>query len=99
MPADEDATEPETIAVDDADVDLTEVMNDKSQPVSEADLDAGDDEWRRVTVGDDVDATLADGGGDAEVTVPSAGLKMNEAFESRADARTTFTADFTPARR
>jgi len=42
--------------------------------------------------------TVADGG-DAEVKVPSNGLKMNETFEIRADSRTTFTADFTPVKR
>lgn len=99
MSAAEDAEDAATIEVDDAAVDLTEVKNEKSQLVSEADLDAGDYEWLRVTVSDDVDATLADGGGDAEVMVPSDGLKMNEPFEIRADTRTTFTADFTPVRR
>lgn len=99
MSADEDAEEPETIEVDDAEVDLTEVKNDESQLVSEAELDTGDYEWLRVTVSDDVDATLADDGGDAEVMVPSDGLKMNEAFEIRADQTTSFTADFTPVKR
>jgi len=97
--ADGDAEEPETIEVDDAEVDLTEVKNEKSQLVSETELESGDYEWLRVTVSDDIDATLADGGGDAEVTVPSGGLKLNKAFEIRADSTTTFTADFTPVKR
>ncbi|NHN42654.1 DUF4382 domain-containing protein [Halorubellus sp. JP-L1] len=99
MSAAEDAKEPETIEVDDAEVDLTEVKNEKSQLVSEAELDAEDYEWLRVAVSDDVDATLADGGGDAEVKVPSNGLKMNKEFEIRADETTSFTADFTPVKR
>lgn len=99
MSAAADAEAPETMAVDDAQVDLTEVKNEKSQLVSEADLDVGDYEWLRVAVSDDVDATLADGGGDAEVMVPSNGLKMNEAFEIRPNTKTSFTADFTPVRR
>ena len=99
LSADGDAEEPETIQVDDAEVDLTEVKNEKSQLVSETELESGDYEWLRVTVSDDIDATLADGGGDAEVTVPSGGLKLNKAFEIRADSTTTFTADFTPVKR
>jgi len=98
MPAGEDAAEPETIDVTDGDVDLTEVKGDESQLVSEADLEVGEYDWLRVKVDGDVDATLADGG-DAEVKVPSNGLKLEKAFEIREGETTTFTADFTPVKR
>jgi len=98
MPAGDDA-ELEKLDVEDGDVDLTEVKGDKSQLVNEADLDAGDYDWLRVKIDGDVDAKLADGGGDAEVMVPSNGLKLNKAFEIREGETTTFTADFTPVKR
>ncbi len=98
MPAGDDA-ELETIDVADGDVDLTEVKGDRSQLVNEADLDTGDYDWLRVTIDGAVDATLADGGGDAEVKVPSDGLKLNKAFEIREGETTSFTADFTPVKR
>lgn len=98
MPAGEDA-DVETIDVEGGDVDLTEVKGDESELVNEADLETGEYDWLRATIDGDVDATLADGGGSAEVKVPSNGLKLEKAFEIREGERTTFTADFTPVER
>lgn len=97
MPADADETE--TIDVEDGAVDLTEVKGEKSQLVSEADLETGDYDWLRVKLDGSVDATLAESGESATVKVPSESLKLNKAFEIREGQTTTFTADFTPVKR
>lgn len=98
---DEDGSEEdgvETFDVDDAEVDLTEVQDDRSQLVSEVELETGDYAWLRVNLDSEIDAELTDGS-DADVMVPSNGLKLNMAFEIRADTTTNFTADFTPVKR
>ncbi|MFC6951267.1 DUF4382 domain-containing protein [Halorubellus litoreus] len=97
MPA--DADESETLDVEEGSVDLTEVKGEKSELVDRSDLETGEYDWLRVTIDGDVDATLADGGGDATVKVPSNGLKLNKAFEVREGTTTNFTADFTPVKR
>ena len=82
------------IDVDDAEADLVELQDEKTELVSEAELETGEYEYLKLEVSD-VDAELS-GGGEAEVDTPgNAPLKFDESFEVRAGTRTVFTADFT----
>lgn len=75
--------------------DLVKLQNGKTKLVNETELETGEYEFLQLDV-DGVDATLKDGG-DATVKTPGgAPLKFNQSFEIRANATTTFTADFTP---
>ena len=78
--------------------DLVQLQGEQTQLVDERELAVGEYEYIQLDT-DGVEATLEDGSS-AEVRVPgNAPLTFNESFEIRADARTTFTADFTPVRR
>lgn len=78
--------------------DLVELQGDRSALLGEQELETGTYAFLQLDV-TGVEATLADGG-DATVETPGAApLKFDRSFEIRADARTEFTADFTPVRR
>ncbi|WP_096389233.1 DUF4382 domain-containing protein [Halopenitus persicus] len=78
--------------------DLVDLQGDSTQLVDEREIDVATYEYLQLDT-DGVDATL-DGGDSATVEVPGeAPLTFNREFEIRADARTVFTADFTPVRR
>jgi len=78
--------------------DLVDLQGDNTQLVDESEFDVATYQFLQLDV-DGIDATL-DGGDSATVGVPGdAPLTFNQEFEIRADARTTFTADFTPVLR
>lgn len=78
--------------------DLVELQGDNTALVDEREIPADEYSYLQLDT-DGVEATLT-GGASATVEVPgNAPLKFNEAFEIRADTRTTFTADFTPVKR
>lgn len=78
--------------------DLVQLQGERTQLVDERDLDIAEYAFLQLDT-DGVEATLEDGTS-ADVQVPGeAPLTFNEAFEIRADTRTTFTADFMPVRR
>ncbi|QKY15639.1 DUF4382 domain-containing protein [Halorubrum sp. CBA1229] len=78
--------------------DLVDLQGDNTQLVDERELDVATYQFLQLDV-DGIDATL-EGGDSATVGVPGdAPLTFNQEFEVRADARTTFTADFTPVLR
>ncbi|WP_280536648.1 DUF4382 domain-containing protein [Halopenitus sp. POP-27] len=78
--------------------DLVDLQGDSTQLVDEREIDVATYEFLQLDT-DGVDATL-DGGDSTTVEVPGeAPLTFNREFEIRADARTVFTADFTPVRR
>ena len=78
--------------------DLVELQGESTQLVDERELDTGDYGFVQLDTGG-VEATL-EGGASAAVMVPGeAPLTFEEPFEIREDARTTFTADFTPVKR
>ncbi len=84
--------------VDDAEADLVQLQDGETELVAEQELETGEYDYLKLAVSD-VDATLANGD-DAEVDTPGdAPLTFDESFEVRADARTVFTADFTPVKR
>lgn len=92
----DDAAE-ETYEVDDAEADLVELQDGNTQLVDEQELDVGDYEYLKIAVSN-IEATLDDGS-DADVSTPGdAPLKFNQSFEIQEDARTVFTADFTPVK-
>ena len=78
--------------------DLVQLQGEQTQLVDERDLDVAEYAFLQLDT-DGVEATLEDGTS-ADVQVPGeAPLTFNEAFEIRAETRTTFTADFMPVRR
>ncbi|MES3518199.1 MAG: DUF4382 domain-containing protein [Natronomonas sp.] len=86
------------IEVDDVEADLVQLQGDASQFVDEAELETGTYNYLKLSIRDEVDAALEDGG-EAEVMTPgNAPLMFNEAFDIRANTRTRFTADFAPVR-
>lgn len=81
-----------------ATADLVELQDGTTQLVTEDELATGGHAFLQLDT-DGVDATLKSGES-ATVEVPGeAPVTFDEAFEIRADTRTTFTADFTPVRR
>lgn len=96
---DEDGGGREYYAFDEPqEADLVQLQGEETQLVDERDLDVAEYAFLQLDT-DGVDATLEDGSS-ADVQVPgNAPLTFNEAFEIRADTRTTFTADFMPVRR
>lgn len=87
-------------AFDDAQTaDLVELQDGNSAVVDDREIETGTYAFLQLDVSD-VEATLADDGGDAQVDTPGqAPLQFMEPFEIRADERTTFVADFTPVKR
>lgn len=78
--------------------DLVQLQGEQTQLVDERELDVAEYAFLQLDT-DGVEATLEDGTS-ADVQVPGeAPLTFNEAFEIRAETRTTFTADFMPVRR
>jgi hypothetical protein len=81
-----------------AEADLVKLQDGATQLLAEDELATGEHAFLQLDT-DGVDATLNDG---SEPTVDFPGeapVTFNEAFEIRADTRTTFTADFTPVKR
>lgn len=77
--------------------DLVELQNDNTQLVDERELDVSTYEFLQLDT-DGIDATLEDGNS-ATVDVPGdAPLTFNQELEVRENARTVFTADFTPVK-
>lgn len=90
--------EEQTVDIEDTTVDLTQLVGEGAESLGTTELETGDYEYLKVTVGAVPTATLSDGG-EAEVTTPGdAPLKFNAGFPVCADGETTFTADFTPVK-
>lgn len=83
--------------VDPTEADLTELRGERSTLVAEEEFETGEYEFLQLRI-TETRGTLTDGE-EVSVEVPGdAPLKFEREFEIRADARTTFTADFTPVR-
>lgn len=80
------------------DADLVELQGDRAALLGERELETGTYAFLQLDV-TGVEATLADGGAATVDTPGEAPLKFDQSFEIREDARTVFTADFTPVRR
>ena len=78
--------------------DLVELQGDRTALLGERELETGTYAFLQLDV-TGVEATLADGGAATVDTPGEAPLKFTQSFEIREDARTVFTADFTPVRR
>lgn len=91
--------EREEIDIEDTEVDLVQLQGDASESIGTGELETGEYAYLQLEVGEVVDASLADGGGEATVTTPGeAPLKFNATFEIRAGETTSFLADFTPVK-
>lgn len=92
--------ERQTVDIEDTEVDLVELQGDASETIGSGELETGEYAYLQLEVGEVVDASLADGGGEATVTTPGeAPLKFDQSFEIRAGETTGFLADFTPVKR
>jgi hypothetical protein len=80
------------------DADLVELQGDRAALLGERELETGTYAFLQLDV-TGVEATLADGEAATVDTPGEAPLKFDQSFEIREDARTVFTADFTPVRR
>ena len=96
---DEELTDRDYYAYDEPqEAELVELQGENTRLVDERELDASTYEFLQLDTGE-VDATLEDGSS-ATVEVPGeAPLTFNQEFEVRENARTVFTADFTPVKR